>query len=81
MLLTASFTPCRWVVPLLWVPMAALLAWRAVASSALALVPAAVLAATGVVLWQLLEYSLHRWLFHAIPSSPQAVILHFLLHG
>lgn len=72
---------CRWVVPLLWLPLAALLAWRALAPGALPLATVAALAAAGVVLWQLIEYSLHRWLFHTVPSSPHAILLHFLMHG
>ncbi|KAL4423877.1 hypothetical protein ABPG75_001178 [Micractinium tetrahymenae] len=68
-----------WVVPLLWLPVAALLAARA--SATLPLQSLAALAAAGVLLWQLIEYSLHRWLFHAVPSSPQLIVAHFLMHG
>ena len=73
------FPQCRWVVPLLWLPLAGVLAWRA----ATALAPPAVLAlaGAGVLLWQFIEYSLHRWLFHAVPSSPCMILTHFLLHG
>ncbi|KAK7046644.1 ceramide very long chain fatty acid hydroxylase [Favolaschia claudopus] len=39
---------------------------------------------TGNVIWTLLEYTLHRFLFHIddmLPDQPVALLLHFLLHG
>lgn len=38
----------------------------------------------GNVLWTLLEYTLHRFLFHideAMPDHPACLLLHFMLHG
>jgi sterol desaturase/sphingolipid hydroxylase (fatty acid hydroxylase superfamily) len=35
----------------------------------------------GLVSWTLLEYLLHRFLFHATPRNPRAQRLIFLLHG
>lgn len=70
---------CRWVVPLLWLPLAAALAVRAAAT--LPLHTLAALAAAGVVLWQLIEYSMHRWVFHAAPGGPNTIVAHFLMHG
>ncbi|XP_071959582.1 fatty acid 2-hydroxylase-like [Antedon mediterranea] len=37
----------------------------------------------GVVTWTILEYALHRFLFHLEPSPkyPMLVTFHFLLHG
>lgn len=37
----------------------------------------------GVIIWTLIEYSLHRWVFHMEPSgkSKVAIIVHFTLHG
>ncbi|WVQ62658.1 uncharacterized protein L199_000805 [Kwoniella botswanensis] len=40
--------------------------------------------AVGVVIWTILEYLLHRFLFHLdyyLPDAPWAITLHFLLHG
>ncbi|CAH2085805.1 unnamed protein product [Euphydryas editha] len=38
--------------------------------------------AAGLVIWTLLEYSLHRWVFHYDPGSSLKLIqLHFLIHG
>jgi len=35
----------------------------------------------GVALWQLLEYSIHRFAFHARGESYWAITVHFLFHG
>lgn len=35
----------------------------------------------GMVAWQFMEYSLHRFLFHREPTTPRLIFLHFLLHG
>lgn len=35
----------------------------------------------GVLLWQLLEYLIHRFMFHADLSSYWGITLHFLFHG
>lgn len=37
----------------------------------------------GIFLWTLLEYSLHRWVFHldSTNQSPNVCTFHFLLHG
>lgn len=66
-----------WVVPLLWLPVAAL------ALLAVALPPWATAAclAAGVAAWALFEYCMHRFLFHAEVTSPLGVTLQFLFHG
>ncbi|XP_052748499.1 fatty acid 2-hydroxylase [Galleria mellonella] len=36
----------------------------------------------GLVIWTVLEYSLHRWVFHLNPGSSITMIkIHFLIHG
>lgn len=66
-------------MPLLWLPLAAMLAWRSASTLPLDSVACAV--ASGMLVWQLIEYSLHRWLFHAVPGSPLTIVTHFLMHG
>ena len=39
------------------------------------------LAVVGVLLWTLVEYVLHRWVFHYEPRSAWGQRLHFLMHG
>lgn len=73
-----------WVVPLVWLPVAAALVGL---SGPTPPPPSGVLAGfgfAGVVAWTGLEYSLHRWLFHySGPLLQHARIrqLHFLFHG
>lgn len=37
----------------------------------------------GFFIWPLIEYSIHRWLFHLDPpgDSPLLITLHFTIHG
>jgi 4-hydroxysphinganine ceramide fatty acyl 2-hydroxylase len=38
----------------------------------------------GCIVWTILEYTLHRFLFHLdfyLPDNGVAITLHFLLHG
>lgn len=35
----------------------------------------------GILIWTLVEYSMHRWVFHYQPKSRWGKQLHFLLHG
>eukprot|EP00887_Chlorella_sp_A99_P006781 scaffold2.g6781.t1 len=69
------------VVPLLWLPVAAAFMWRAVARGGLPLLHVPGFLIGGVLAWQLLEYSIHRFLFHFHPKGPQGIKLHFMLHG
>ena len=77
-----SSTPW-WLVPLLWLPLCVAMAAPFLAS--IAAVPAAIaLCALGAFCWSLVEYALHRFVFHAdeaLPPIVGAMLLHFLLHG
>ena len=66
---------------MLWLPLAAAFLWRAVRAGGLPPAAAAALVVVGIVAWQLIEYSIHRWLFHLRPTQPLGIFLHFLLHG
>ncbi|MFN2621715.1 MAG: sterol desaturase family protein [Chthoniobacterales bacterium] len=35
----------------------------------------------GILIWTLVEYTMHRWVFHYQPTSRWGKQLHFLLHG
>lgn len=68
-----------WIVPLLWTPA---LVWCLAHSLASRGVTAGVgLVGVGLLMWQLLEYSIHRFLFHSIPESYWGITAHFLFHG
>ncbi|GIL70264.1 hypothetical protein Vretimale_3417 [Volvox reticuliferus] len=70
-----------WVVPLLWLPLftyclVASMVWHRTP------LPAAVsLVLLGVLGWQLLEYLIHRFIFHAEFNSRLGITFHFLFHG
>lgn len=70
-----------WVVPCLWAPVYVAVAAHARAAYAWPLPHLAALLALGVVLWQLLEYAIHRFVFHAPCTSYWGITLHFLFHG
>jgi hypothetical protein len=71
----------RYVVPLLWVPVAAVLLWQAVVGGGVPASQLPALIGAGVLAWQGVEYSLHRWLFHLKPTGPESIKWHFMLHG
>ncbi|CAJ0596250.1 unnamed protein product [Cylicocyclus nassatus] len=78
-----------WVVPSVWLPIVALFSLFALSDmySRWGLVSGALVwgicFVVGVVVWTLVEYCLHRWVFHwqPNPESPSQIVLHFLLHG
>ena len=69
-----------WVVPLLWLPVAAgMLALGLVRGVPVPwALPEAV---AGLVAWSLAEYVLHRTLFHWIPDTAWGPRFHFFVHG
>lgn len=99
------FTRTPWyVVPMIWLPIAASLFYRSAQQFSLVeqgsspdvpfrtqidFTPAAMASTTGcfglgIFIWTLLEYTLHRFLFHVddlLPDSGPFLTLHFLLHG
>ena len=71
-----------WVIPLIWLPVVVVLFRASTASYG----PLAAVGFTvaGVALWTLLEYCIHRFLFHLetlLPDHQAAFTAHFLLHG
>lgn len=70
-----------WVVPLLWLPLFSLCLWHAVNTHGVAGHNAVSLSLVGVVGWQLLEYLIHRFVFHAEFNTPLGITFHFLFHG
>eukprot|EP00890_Picochlorum_soloecismus_P001653 jgi/Picsp_1/2489/NSC_00720-R1_fatty acid 2-hydroxylase len=68
-----------WIVPMVWIPVS--IASFTVATRVADVQYAFVLALLGGGLWQLIEYSLHRCLFHWVPRKGVGIFLHFLFHG
>jgi sterol desaturase/sphingolipid hydroxylase (fatty acid hydroxylase superfamily) len=64
----------------IYAPLSAWFAWDALARGWSA--PAtALLFAAGVLTWTLIEYLMHRFLFHRAPRGARGVVLAYLIHG
>jgi len=77
-----------WLVPVLWLPVVALIfSWSLQGGEtvgALSREKAGSTFVTGIFVWSLAEYSIHRFLFHVddlLPDSTYSNVAHFLLHG
>jgi len=69
-------TPAIWVVPLVGFGL-----YRGITSGPGGWAGTLGLFAVGVFLWTLLEYVLHRFLFHLVPTSPAGKLRAFMTHG
>ena len=71
----------RWqIIPTIWLPIVGVLAFLAAGPLGLGWTTAAIFA-LGVFAWTLLEYVLHRFVFHYKPKSAFGRKVHFLAHG
>ncbi|GAA6007727.1 fatty acid alpha-hydroxylase [Rhodotorula paludigena] len=86
------FTMTSWyVVPLIWLPIAGYIFRQSIVqqlalglSMTQAWTRAGACFLVGNFIWTILEYTMHRFLFHIdehLPDHPAALTLHFLLHG
>ncbi|KAI9264196.1 hypothetical protein BDA99DRAFT_546901 [Phascolomyces articulosus] len=78
-----SHTPW-YVVPMIWIPFVCYQLWRSVNSYNGSTMGALEGFSGGVFFWTLLEYGLHRFVFHLddwLPDHPIALLFHFTLHG
>ncbi|KAJ1923226.1 fatty acid alpha-hydroxylase [Tieghemiomyces parasiticus] len=79
------FTKTPWfVVPLVWIPIVLYYAGEALARTGGDTLLVASYMAFGVGFWTLIEYVLHRFIFHIealLPDHPLALTIHFTLHG
>lgn len=80
--LLENITRCPWwAVPLVWLPIYAALSSAAVRLHGVGAPQLLALQLQGIVLWQAIEYAIHRFLFHANVSSYWGITIHFLFHG
>ncbi len=72
-----------WQVLVVWVPVVLVLLYRGARVPDVSVGAFAATVAGGLLFWTLLEYVLHRWVFHFTPSpnSELAQDVHFLIHG
>jgi sterol desaturase/sphingolipid hydroxylase (fatty acid hydroxylase superfamily) len=69
------------IVPILYVPGAAVLVWYSVARAGLSVGLVALWVVLGFVAWTFSEYWLHRTFFHWVPRGRLGERMHFLVHG
>jgi sterol desaturase/sphingolipid hydroxylase (fatty acid hydroxylase superfamily) len=70
------------ITPIVWFgPVIAFAGYRAMKAGPAAAAVAFALFVVGWLLWTLLEYGLHRYLFHMTAHSPRARLRAFLMHG
>ncbi|KAL9224388.1 hypothetical protein vseg_000425 [Gypsophila vaccaria] len=69
-----------WVIPLVWLPVICCLVYVSIQKD-LTPVQAATAVLSGIFVWTLMEYTLHRFLFHMKTESYWGNTLHYLLHG
>ncbi|GBG81839.1 hypothetical protein CBR_g34020 [Chara braunii] len=69
-----------WVIPLVWLPVVAWAELRAIQDG---IKPSQILPLMvgGALLWTLVEYTLHRFIFHQKTSSYWMNTVHYILHG
>lgn len=65
---------------ILYGSLAAVLCWWGL-SNGVSLARAVLLVAAGLACWTLIEYVLHRFVFHHTPRSPRQMFLGYLFHG
>ncbi|KAG5515967.1 hypothetical protein RHGRI_036861 [Rhododendron griersonianum] len=69
-----------WVIPLIWLPV---VCWSISLSVRMGHTPLhiALMMVFGILIWTLIEYTLHRFLFHINTKSYWGNTIHYLLHG
>ncbi|MFQ5633999.1 MAG: sterol desaturase family protein [Gammaproteobacteria bacterium] len=77
-----SLTHVHPIVPLLfWSPVVVFLLWRSLFVHDLPAIQVALVAIPGLVVWSLLEYLLHRFVFHFDAATAAGRWLVYLFHG
>lgn len=78
-----AFTKTAWyMIPTIWLPVVGYQVFKSLQSESPYVT--AVFFFVGIFIWTLVEYILHRFLFHLddlLPDHPLALLLHFTLHG
>lgn len=66
---------------ILYVPVIAYMLYRAFAEGNMSILTVVILFLLGVLMWTLLEYIVHRYVFHYEPKTRAGKFLHFMMHG
>jgi 4-hydroxysphinganine ceramide fatty acyl 2-hydroxylase len=65
----------------LYLPLIGYLLYRALTEGRMSVIAVVGLFLLGMLIWTLLEYIVHRWVFHYEPRSRIGRLLHFIIHG
>jgi len=65
----------------LYLPIVAYMLYAAFGRNRLSSLAVAALFLLGILIWTLLEYIIHRWIFHYEPRTRLGKKLHFIVHG
>ncbi|CAJ2657906.1 unnamed protein product [Trifolium pratense] len=69
-----------WAIPVIWLPVVCWFVYNSI-QMGLSCPHIAMMVVLGVFVWTLLEYTLHRFLFHIKTKTYWGNTLHYLLHG
>ncbi|XP_058723626.1 dihydroceramide fatty acyl 2-hydroxylase FAH1-like [Vicia villosa] len=69
-----------WAIPVIWLPVVCWFVYNSV-QMGLSCPHIALMVVLGILVWTLLEYTLHRFLFHIKTKTYWGNTLHYLLHG
>lgn len=79
------FTKTPWyAIPLIWIPFVLYLLYDANILKSIPIMTVAISYIYGAFLWSLVEYFLHRWIFHIdelLPDNRVSLAIHYALHG
>ena len=77
-----AFSKVHFTVPLfIYLPVVSYFLYRSVVSYSLMFITIFSLFILGTFVWTLTEYTLHRFIFHFVPSSEWGKKMHFIFHG
>ena len=77
-----NLSKVHYYVPLIvYIPVISYLGWKSFTATQLGLLHFLGWLITGLLLWTVTEYVLHRWVFHFYPKSEFGKRIHFIFHG
>lgn len=76
------FSRTPWyLIPMIWIPISIMCMMHSVQTFQHTVSGMAWRCLAGIATWHALEYVLHRFAFHYVPTSRWGITFHFLLHG
>lgn len=77
-----NLSKVHYYVPLIvYVPVIIFLSWLSFSEAHLDFLPYIEWVAIGLFVWTIIEYIMHRWVFHFYPKSKIGKRIHFVFHG